>query len=136
KWMPPEGTQKGVKMKGLTTFILLGILVASPVFSEDQTINQLSKKIEQLENRVEILESIIAEQSKNKSEISSSIPTDKKTWRKIKKGMTQDEVRKLLGEPLTVSGGGLTNWYYSESLAHSWVAFTDREGVRAWNEPE
>ena len=51
-------------------------------------------------------------------------------WRKLQKGMSYDQVRKLLGEPDRISGGGLTVWYYNGG---SVLFLSDR--VDSWTEP-
>jgi hypothetical protein len=42
-----------------------------------------------------------------------SILEDRTAWKKLTKGMTQDKVRGLLGEPVRVEEQGeVTGWYY------------------------
>jgi outer membrane protein assembly factor BamE (lipoprotein component of BamABCDE complex) len=54
----------------------------------------------------------------------------------ISKGMNQDDVRKILGEPLTINSGSITYWYYSKSMVDGFVMFDDEEKVDGWKEPE
>jgi hypothetical protein len=44
---------------------------------------------------------------------SNRILEDRAAWKKLTKGMTQDKVRGLLGEPVHVENQGeITGWYY------------------------
>ena len=94
------------------------------------------KKIEQLENRVSILENIIADNSNKKTQNRTTITSDKQMWRKLNKGMDQDNVRKLLGEPLTIDAGPITRWYYTTTHFDSYVLFDNENKVLGWREPE
>ena len=117
--------------------LVLCLLICSlPVFAEELTVDQLNKKIEQLEHRVTTLENIIADQNNKKAKNITTITADRQSWRKLSKGMNQDDVRKLLGEPLTIDSGSLTHWYYAKSLIHSYVEFDDEDNVIGWHEPE
>jgi hypothetical protein len=122
-------------MKKSIMFFCLVILPFSP-YSEETTINQLTIKIEQLENRVTLLEKYIADTNNKEMHNMNVITSDKQIWRKLKKGMTQDNVRKLLGEPLTINSQVYTYWYYSNSVSHSFVIFDTDNKVMGWNEPE
>ena len=119
------------------SILVLCLLICSfPVYSEEITVNQLQKKIEQLENRVAILENIIADQNNEKAINTNVITADRQIWRKLRKGMNQDDVRKLLGEPLTIRSQVFTQWFYSESNSHSYVMFDTKDKVNGWSEPE
>lgn len=52
-------------------------------------------------------------------------------WRALRKGLTESEVKALLGEPLRVQGGGFTNWYWDRSAK---VIFF-QDVVYGWDEP-
>ena len=46
----------------------------------------------------------------------AKILEDRKAWKKLTKGMTQDKVRGLMGEPARVEDQGqVTAWYYQEA---------------------
>jgi hypothetical protein len=76
---------------------------------------------------------------------------DRTAWKKLTKGMTQDKVQGILGEPLRIEKQGeITGWYYQkgEPLAkdeYGWVVtrgmllFTTKGGGEArltkWREP-
>ena len=122
-------------MKKHIVFFCLVILSFS-AYSQESTINQLTKRIEQLENRVTILEKNIADSNNKEIQKENVVATDKQKWRKLNKGMYQDEVRKLLGEPLSVESNVFTHWYYSNSTLQSYVIFDDNNRVYGWKEPE
>lgn len=102
-------------------------------YSQEPSLEKIVKKIEQLEKRISILEDIIANKDKKNQNI---ITNDKQRWRNLKKGMNQQEVRDLLGEPLKINTGNLTYWYYSGEQYHSYVIFDYKDKVYGWDEPE
>ncbi len=123
-------------MKTPMIFFFL-ITLAFSANAQEATIEQLNQKIEQLENRVSILESIIANSNKKKSKQANvtAVAPKLQSWRKLKKNMTFDDVIDILGEPLRINSGGVTNWYYSKDISHSYVSFI-RDLVYGWEEPE
>jgi len=58
-------------------------------------------------------------------------------WRQLRKGMTQDKVRALLGEPgkVTVVSSSYTQWRYGSLLHGGNVSFGEK-GVDGWSEPD
>ena len=121
-----------------TPIILFFLLtLAFSANAQEATIEQLNQKIEQLENRVSILESIIAnsKQKKSKQANISAVAPELQSWRKLKKNMTFDDVIKILGEPLRINSGGITFWYYSKDISHSYVSFME-DFVYGWEEPK
>jgi cytoskeletal protein RodZ len=56
---------------------------------------------------------------------------DLSSWRQLKKGMTEAQVRELLGEPAKIDGGALANWHYKNS---GLVTFYN-DAVYSWAEP-
>jgi outer membrane protein assembly factor BamE (lipoprotein component of BamABCDE complex) len=123
------------KMKTPMIFFFL-ITLAFSANAQEATIEQLNQKIEQLENRVSILESIIANSNKKKSKQANvtAVAPKLQSWRKLKKNMTFDDVIDILGEPLRIRSGGSTYWYYSKDISHSYVSF-DQDLVYGWEEP-
>ena len=57
-----------------------------------------------------------------------------RAWRQISNGMTRQQIRTLLGEPLKVSATGLEEWYYSDDQLGAFVWFNS-QGVCGWREP-
>lgn len=124
------------KMKTPMIFFFL-ITLAFSANAQEATIEQLNQKIEQLENRVSILESIIANSNKKKSKQANvtAVAPKLQSWRKLKKNMTFDDVIDILGEPLRINSGGITYWYYSKDFSHSYVSFY-QDVVDGWKEPK
>lgn len=52
-------------------------------------------------------------------------------WRALRRGMTGDDVRALLGEPVRIQGGGFTYWFWDRGGK---VSFW-QEKVDGWEEP-
>lgn len=123
-------------MKTPMIFFFL-ITLAFSANAQEATIEQLNQKIEQLENRVSILESIIANSNKKKSKQANvtAVAPKLQSWRKLKKNMTFDDVIDILGEPLRINSGGITYWYYSKDFSHSYVSFY-QDVVDGWEEPK
>jgi len=62
---------------------------------------------------------------------------DKSHWRMLQKGMSKNDVRKLLGEPLKIeSGGPLEHWSYTGAgILGAHVTFDENGRVWGWDEP-
>jgi outer membrane protein assembly factor BamE (lipoprotein component of BamABCDE complex) len=57
---------------------------------------------------------------------------DRSQWRKLQRGMSKDDVRKLLGEPGKVSVAKYYEfWYYAGGS----VTFDSKGRLDGWNEP-
>ena len=124
-------------MKTPMIFFFL-ITLAFSANAQEATIEQLNQKIEQLENRVSILESIIANSNKKKSKQANvtAVAPKLQSWRKLKKNMTFNDVIDILGEPLRIRSGSITtHWYYSKDISHSYVSFY-QDVVDGWEEPK
>jgi outer membrane protein assembly factor BamE (lipoprotein component of BamABCDE complex) len=67
------------------------------------------------------------------SQNSGQAPTvDRSQWRKLQRGMSKDDVRKLIGEPGKVSVAKYYEfWYYAGGN----VTFDAKGRLDAWNEP-
>ncbi len=57
-----------------------------------------------------------------------------RAWRQITNGMTRQQIRALLGEPLKISATGLEEWYYCDDQLGAFVWFNS-QGVCGWREP-
>ena len=125
----------------LVVLVMLSILtvlvsIAVPVGASENvttTDNSLERRIVDLEKRVRELEAI----SNGTPAKASRIPTsgnwkDLQNWRKLRTGMSYDEVRALLGEPENINGGIMATWYYGsrESTAQFF-----RDKLQSWSEP-
>jgi hypothetical protein len=57
---------------------------------------------------------------------------DKSQWRMLKRGMSKDDVRKLLGDPDRVS---VSRFFESWSFGNGTVTFNGKDHVDFWSEP-
>ena len=57
--------------------------------------------------------------------------SDLRSWRQLKKNMSEEQVRALLGEPAKVDGGTFAFWHYRNGGAVTF--YNDR--VDSWTEP-
>lgn len=91
---------------------------------KDVSPDSLLRRIAALERRVDELEALV------RVAPSRAVPASLANWRRLRRGMKMDEVRKLLGEPESVDAGYLTIWYYPGAR----VTFVE-EKVDGWEEP-
>lgn len=117
---------------------VLALLTFHPkcTIAQDDEILMLQKKISELEGRINELESILMiykEPEKILSETGQGWK-NKKNWRSLKPGMTEKEVRAILGEPVKRIDGIRTLWYYP-NIFSSYVSFDENGRLNVWNEP-
>ena len=115
-------------------FVFIFICLSMVVYSQTITMGQLQLKIDELEKRITLLEKII-EENKTIENKSINVLQDKMIWRKLRKGMNQDDVRSLLGEPVTINSSIITYWYYNGISSQACVTFDDKDLVIGWREP-
>jgi len=104
--------------------------------AQDDEILMLQKKISELENRIKELEGILMiykEPEKILSETGQGWQ-NKKNWRSLKTGMTEEQVRSILGEPVKRINGIRTLWYYP-NIFSSYLSFDEDGRLCVWNEP-
>jgi hypothetical protein len=66
-----------------------------------------------------------------RTENSTAAGKDRSQWRKLQRHMTKDEVRKILGDPGTVSVSRFAeSWYYTDGN----VTFDGKGRVQMWSE--
>ena len=114
----------------------------------EERIKQLESKITQLMKRIEKLEKQL--EKLQKGGIPAQIGFDMTNWRKLKRGLTEAEVKSILGEPTSIRADGLSsNWTYeyptkvdpkksplSLSRPPSGVVIFSRDGqLYQWSEP-
>ncbi len=85
-----------------------------------------------MELRVAALEAQLRERN-----APASVPAGKENWRKLKHGMSESEVEKLLGSPTKVDANpSFFEWRYGNSRTSAHVQFdTESRKVTGWNEP-
>ena len=123
-------------MLGVFTALTFGLSLGSPLFAQEDEISQLRQKVTQLENRVKQLEALLEEckeavKSRQDQEMAWQ---NKKNWRSLEAGMNEEQVKKILGEPVKVIKGVKTLWYYPNIYGGN-VSFDEKGRLTGWNEP-
>tara|TARA_Y100001970_G_C14050914_1_gene758883 strand:+ start:740 stop:1045 length:306 start_codon:yes stop_codon:yes gene_type:complete len=91
---------------------------------------KLEKRVSELENRISYLESLISKDS-NKNQVFSNGWENKSNWRKLKRNMSKDNVRKILGEPERITqSSNFTYWTYKKGKVTFYT-----EKLDSWTEP-
>ena len=121
------------KIKLLILFIFLPIVYS---YGQTTAITKLEKRIEELEARVLVLENIILNKGTNVVRDDNTYANDLSNWRKIKVGMKDEDIRKILGEPKTITrmSRSFYVWQYDSIIGTGYIRFDDR-GVFSWDEP-
>jgi thymidylate synthase len=131
---------KPANLFGLVVAVSFAVTLAwgQPLIAQTQQdeVSQLRQKNMELENRVKELEALLKECVEAKK---NQFPEDrgwenKKNWRSLESGMNEDQVKKILGEPVKVIKGVKTLWYYP-NLYGGYVSFDDKGRLVGWNEP-
>jgi hypothetical protein len=114
---------------------LLSLLASTAVFGQS-----IEERIRDLERRVEQLE----RQSNNKSASAASAAQivggqdgwkRQENWRSLKRGMTEDDVKGLLGDAHKVDTfGSFSVWHYNPPTGGD-VRFSRAGRLEAWSEP-
>lgn len=108
--------------------VLLGsLLICNAVLADEKLLKQ---RVTDLEKRVSALEQMLEEVS------AKGRWKDPILWQRIKKEMSADDIRQLLGKPARVEEQIFTTWYYHPtSKLHAFVWF-DEGKVLGWEAPE
>jgi outer membrane protein assembly factor BamE (lipoprotein component of BamABCDE complex) len=124
----------------LRLFIVCGVVLslawASPLFSQQEDVSALRDKNTALEEKVRELEALL-KQCKEARENQFSEEhgwQSKKNWRSLEVGMKEDQVTKILGEPVKIIKGVKTFWYYP-NMYGGHVSFDEKGAVSGWKEP-
>ncbi len=130
-------------------FLVLFILITIPwlVYGNDSEILELKNRIDLLEEKVELINQTLSEMMEM---LSASSPTsmsqqysqpgqlkweDKQNWRRLRSGMTKDEVTFLLGEPDRIDKySSFEVWSYGYPGGGD-VSYSSQGRVDAWSEP-
>lgn len=112
---------------------LIGLMLTSgvTVFPQELTLPQLQQKLIELEQRVRVLEKALLAQRRTPADANNTqVPAGRAAWRRLQRGMSPAQIRRLLGEPERIFVlGNQTHWYYSRGS----VVFVN-ESLFAWNE--
>lgn len=117
---------------GFRTSLFLLVALNAQANDSDR-ITTLEKEVQELKIRLTNLETPLASSSSRSKPIASKDGWKSlANWRSVKKGMSTDEVRAVLGEPESVRvAGPLTYWSFPN---RGIVTFFD-EQLNGWNEP-
>lgn len=100
--------------------------------NDGERITQLEKEVQELKQRLSKLEAPQSVSINQQRHITTGEGWKSlANWRSLKKGMSYDEVRAILGEPARVQGGNFTLWFYSN---RSNVDFYE-DKLHGWSEP-
>jgi outer membrane protein assembly factor BamE (lipoprotein component of BamABCDE complex) len=104
--------------------------------TQQDEVTQLRQKNAELEKRVKELENLLKEctEAKNDRFLIDHGYQNKKNWRSLQTGMNEEQVKKILGEPLKVIKGVQTLWYYPNFFG-GYVSFDNKGLLTRWNEP-
>ena len=129
-------------------FLVLVVVILSPsshLLAQQEKIEQLEHRVKQLEQTVLRLQRRISEiESKAGSSHVTSLPIttkrnwrNKSNWRRLRRGMTKDQVTELLGEPEKVDTGiALIFWYWGYPTSGASVDFdANSSRLVGWSEP-
>lgn len=109
-----------------SALMLFGVLVMSAFQVGVADDAALQKRVELLETRVQQLELAL------KEKFADDRWKEPILWSRIRPGMSQSDIRKLLGDPTHVEEAIFTTWYYHKtSKLHSHVWFDEGE-VLGW----
>ncbi|MFC1822281.1 outer membrane protein assembly factor BamE [Thermodesulfobacteriota bacterium] len=116
--------------------VVLLFFSSRPLPAQPEELARLQQQIEQLERRLQKLESFlrISDESHDKKAEQEYGWQNKKNWRLLKAGMTESQVKTILGEPTKVIKGVKTLWYYP-SIYSGHISFDKNGQVTGWNEP-
>jgi outer membrane protein assembly factor BamE (lipoprotein component of BamABCDE complex) len=123
-------------VKSMRTLLIAIALIAttlSSFASESARISQLENEVKELRLRVLKLENLqLNANNQLKQVVANEGMKSVVNWRKLNRGMSYDEVRGILGEPLRIEGGGIATWRYSNNGSVTFI----RDKLSSWDEPQ
>jgi hypothetical protein len=124
-------------MEKLMRTLLLAIVLTLTTFSsfanDSERITQLENQVNELKLRIQKLENPQSNASNQQKQVVANEGAKSiANWRKLNRGMSYNDVRGLLGEPLRIEGGGVAYWMYSNNGRVTFV----RDTLSSWNEPQ
>ena len=116
--------------------LALPILPTHSLYAEEDEISRLKQEIAGLEDKVELLETLLKKCFDSKEVQKDHLYgwQNKKNWRRLEAGMTEIQVKAILGEPARTIKGVRTLWYYP-NIYCGYVSFGKNGLVTGWNEP-
>lgn len=119
-------------MKSSIIGFALVLAATASMANDPDRITALEKEVQELKSRLSQLE---VPQATNSKRPTVSVTNEGwkylANWRSLKKGMSPDEVRAVLGEPANIRAGAFTYWQYS---GDGRVTFL-KDAVYGWDEP-
>ena len=117
----------------LSCAAILSLVATFSAYAHDSNrIDQLEREIEENNQRLSILESMLRDNSDEKELVATDDGWESlANWRKLSTGMSPSTVQKILGDAHRVNGGILATWYYNNGGV---VSFFQDEVTR-WKEP-
>ena len=120
-------------MRTLLFAIVLTVATFSSFASDSERITQLENEVNELRLRVQKLENPQSNASnQQKQVVANEGARSIANWRKLNRGMSYNEVRGILGEPMRIEGGGIATWRYPSNGS---VVFI-RDRLSSWDEPQ
>lgn len=112
-------------------FLLCAVAFNSHAHNSDRS-DQLETEIEQLNNRLSELESLLGNPNKVEKVVKSGEGWKLiKNWRKLTTGMSPGDVKTILGEPERITGGLTAFWDYPNGGRVAFFA----DALTQWQEP-
>ena len=105
--------------------------------SPEARIAELERIVDELLERVSTLESQVqGSQSAPNLTVSTGDATDIQNWRLLRMGMSEEEVKTLLGSPDKVEANQFFfTWYYDYPLGGKVQFDSESQRIEGWNEP-
>jgi len=120
-------------MRTLLLAITLTATTLSSFASDSARVSQLENEVNELRLRVQKLENLQPNANIQQRQVVANEGMNSLViWRKLSRGMSYNEVRGLLGEPLRIEGGGIATWMYAKNGR---VVFI-RDKLSSWDEPQ
>lgn len=99
--------------------------------STESRVDKLEETVRVLERRVTTLEDQLRQRN-----AAPSIPSDKANWRRLKKGLSEADVERLLGSPTKVEANPVyTTWEYGDEGGGKVEFDAKSSTVEGWQEP-
>ena len=122
-----------MSMRTLLLAITLTATTLSSFASDSARVSQLENEVNELRLRVQKLENLQPNANNQQRQVVANEGMNSLViWRKLSRGMSYNDVRGLLGEPLRIEGGGIATWMYAKNGR---VVFI-RDKLSSWDEPQ